>query len=410
MAYPNLSPVSAVSAIRLPANGTYSNVAPSLPLGVYSGSLEFISGAVDQVAFVYQRLGGNILDLEIQESQVYAAYEEAVLEYGYITNLIHGKSVLSSFLGSTTASFDHNGNIVSGPSGLNLKYPRFKLAYAKTVGGGFSDAAGVGGYQNFYSASIDLVDKQQNYDLQELISSNPEFSSIVGTKRVDIRKVFYRTPRSAWRFYGYYGGYNVVGNLSTYGMFADDSTFEVIPPWHNKLQAMAYEESINMRLSHMSYEIHNNQLRIFPIPRGGIRKLWVHFTVEDDAWAIGGDGTSDSLNGVNSANTLPFDNLPYSSINSMGKQWIRRYALAICKEMLGQVRSKIKSIPIPGNDITLNGEDLIGQGKEERQQLREELLKILDEMTYAKLAVQDAEIVENVSKIQEKIPMVIYVG
>ena len=63
-----------------------------------------------------------------------------------------------------------------------------------------------------------------------------------------------------WRFYGYYGGLNTVGNLANYGQFADDSTFEVIPPWHNKLQAMAYEDAIYTRNSHYSYEIKNNKL------------------------------------------------------------------------------------------------------------------------------------------------------
>jgi hypothetical protein len=109
-------------------------------------------------------------------------------------------------------------------------------------------------------------------------------------------------------------------------------------------------------------------------------------------------------------NTLPFANLPYKSINSIGKQWIRRFALSLCKEILGHVRSKYATIPIPGESVTLNGSDLISQAKEEQNSLREELKTTLAEMTYSSLVAQDSEIMESTSKIQEKVPLTMYVG
>ena len=127
-----------------------------------------------------------------------------------------------------------------------------------------------------------------------------------------------------WRFFGYYGGLNVVGNLHNYGQFSDDSTFQLIPAWHNKGQAMAFEDAIYTRMSHFSYELRGNKIRLFPIPyTGGPTKMWVEFSVPTDVWQTGEIGHSDkSIDGVNNMNTLPVGNLPFKNINSIGKQWI----------------------------------------------------------------------------------------
>ena len=165
-----------------------------------------------------------------------------------------------------------------------------------------------------------------------------------------------------WRFYGYYGGLNVVGNLHNYGQFSDDSTFQLIPAWHNKAQAMAFEDAIYTRMSHFSYELRNNTIRLHPIPyTGGPSTMWIEFSIPTDVW----DVDDVSVDGVNNMNTLPIGNLPFGNINSIGKQWIRRFALALCKETLGQVRSKFGSVPIPGEAVTLNGTALISEAKEE---------------------------------------------
>ena len=213
-----------------------------------------------------------------------------------------------------------------------------------------------------------------------------------------------------WRFYGYYGGMNTVGNMSTYGMYGDDSTFEVIPAWQNKLQAMAYEDAIYTRNSHYSYEIKNNQLRLFPIPSTMTPHLmWVEFTVKKDPWEED-DDRLDGAEGINNMNTLPLSNLPYKNINSIGKQWIRRFCLAVVKETLGEVRSKFASIPIPGQSVTLNGTALITQAREEQKSLREELQKILDELTYQKITEIQSEMSKNTQDIVRTYPYFIYTG
>jgi hypothetical protein len=216
-----------------------------------------------------------------------------------------------------------------------------------------------------------------------------------------------------WRFYGYYGGIGVVGNYSTYGQFSDDATFEIIPTWQNKMQAVMYEDSIYTRTSHYSYELVDNKLRLFPTPStwafNDIDKIWFRFYIKKDAWETNGDSDMETQ-GVNNLNTLPFDNLPYENINAIGKQWIRKYALALSKEMLGQIRGKFTTMPIPGDSVTLNHSELLSQAKEEQQQLKDKLIEQLQTMEYTEIAKRDGELTDAVNNTLKAAPLPIFVG
>jgi hypothetical protein len=416
----NLQPASTLSAVVLPATGTHSDVLSALAYGIYTTS-SFVSGAVDQVAYVYNKLGGNVLDLEITPNNVYNAYEEACLEFSYLINTHQAKNVLSDMLGNSTGSFNEDGEFTEYDKGLgvkpNLKFPRFQLGYATHIGRGASLHAGVGASQQIFSASFTPRRSVQDYDLQDIIysasvdgtSAGSLFTGSVGKNAITIQKVYYKTPRASWRFFGGVA-VGTVGNLSTYGMYADDSTFQLVPAWQNILQAYAYDEDMHVRASHYSFKINDNKLRIFPTPNGNWpSKFWVDFRVSEDAFDEQADRKY-GADGVNSMNTLPFPNVPYININSIGKQWIRRFALSLCKETLGQVRSKLASIPIPGNDITLNGPALVSEAKEEQTALRDELKTVLDEMVYGKLAEGDSALQASVNETLAKIPHGIYVG
>ena len=448
MAKPTLTPKQQTSVIVLPEN--YPVPAPgaekdalvaSFPFGIYAnvdywfdeaGNTEqaqvdtFLQGAADQVAYTYRKLGGDVLDIELTKEQVFSAYEEAVLEYSYILNIHQTKNTLSNSLGNSTGSFNEDGAItqdivdnavVNKKTHISLKYPRFDFAYARRVTEGISEEAGVGGSTTVYSASIDVQDGVQDYDIQKAITDDADWQNKLGftgasdANKILVKKVFYKTPRAMWTYYGYYNGVNVLGNLSTYGQYADDSTYEIVPAWHNKLQAKAYEESLYVRSSHFSYELRNNKLRIFPVPTSGSpEKIWIEFIYPKDTWDdLAADGNV-GADGVNNMNTMPLQNIPYKNINSIGKQWIRRFGLALSKEMLGLVRSKFSSIPIPGNDISMNGDALVSAGKEEQEALRTELKETLDELTYTKLLESDAETVENSNRIMVKVPTAIFTG
>ena len=422
----NLQPKSQTSAIVLTSTGSADDVSSAVPFGVYSSSTNFLSGAALQVNFVYKKLGGDVIDIELTNDNVYASYEEACLEYSYIVNMHQGKNVLSDTLGKVTGTFDHLGDLDTGPSGANLTFPRVTLSYANKVGDSAATQAGVGGTTRIYSASFTTVKNQQDYDLQTIISSSSasgvndaggtvDYAGKVGDSRIIIDEVFYRSPVAMWRFYGYYGGIGVVGNYSTYGQYADDSTFEVVPTWQNKLQAIMYEDSLYTRVSHYSYEIIDNQLRIYPKPRsndefaGYLDRIWFRFRIVDNTWGETGDSDT-GVHGVNNINTLPFDNVPYANINSMGKQWIRNYALALCKEMLGQIRGKFQTVPIPGESVTLNYSSLLSEAQKEKDDLKQKLADMLKEIEYPELAKKDQEKVTAAEETLRRVPLPIFVG
>jgi len=430
---PKLTPVQQTSPYVLKSTGSYHLVTTaSVPFGVYlTGALsssQWASGAVAQVSLTYKMLGGDVLDIELTENNVYTAYEMATLEYCTIINNHQAKNVLSDFLGNTTGTFDHEGSLETGElssslSGthLALKFPRFNFAYSARVAEGLAGGAGFGDDARIYSASFNLQNNVQDYNLQRTVQSASLDGSLLGlaftgsvdNKRISIRRVYYRSPISMWRFYGYYGGLNVVGNLYTYGQYSDESTFEIIPAWQNKLQAMAFETNLYTRASHYSYEIFDNRIRIYPPPAqpgtGSPTKIWFDFTIPTDSWVEdptrknGGDG-------INNYNTLPFANIPYKNINSMGKQWIRKYALAIVKGMLAQVRGKFGAIPIPGESVTLNSSDLAAEAKEEKEALKTELKELLDALTYSAMMDTDAKLAEDSTRLQVHIPMGIFRG
>ena len=418
MSLPTLTPASTLSAVVLPVTGTLTSVNSAVPYKIYSSttsplySKQFLSGAVDQVSYVYKKLGGDVLDIELTEGNIYAAYEEAVLEYSYLINIHQATNILSDALGNTTGSFDSKGNIEAGAlsSSLDgthvaLKYPKFDYSMTRRIADGIGAEVGLNGSVQ-YSASFDIVAGTQDYNLQTIIEAGVHSDSING-KTVLIKKVFYKTPHAMWRFYGYYGGLNVVGNMHNYGQFSDDSSFQLIPAWQNKQQSMAFEDAIYTRMSHWSYELRNNKLRLFPIPANLMQqKMWVEFSIPTDVWS----DTDLQVDGVNNMNTLPIGNLPYNSINSIGKQWIRRFTLALCKETLGQIRSKFATVPIPGESVTLNGSALISEGKEEQDKLREELKTTLAELTYAKMVETDGAMMESADKVLQKVPNYIFVG
>ena len=416
MALPTLIPASTTTTVRLSSSATAGEAASSsnYPFSIYTTDQYFLTGAAEQVAFVYKMLGGDVLDIELTNQNVFSAYQAACMEYSYLVNIHQAKNSLPNMLGNTTGTFDHRGNLLSGPTGSNvsLKFPRFQAQLPRNVAKGFSTTVGVGGDVPIYSSSINLIPNVQDYDLQAAADATlveVGKSNLVG-KRAVITKVYYVTPRAMWRFFAYYGGINVIGNMTTYGMYTDDSTFEVVPTFQNKLQAMMYEDSLYTRVSHHSYEVVDNKLRVYPVPStSDVNKLWFRFYIVPDAWESG--SSEDGIGGINNINTLPFENIPYQNINSIGKQWIRRYALALSKEMLSQIRGKFGgAIPSPGVSLTLNSSALASEADKEKTSLREELTKVLDELTYSKITETQSNIAKNAAETMKYAPIPIFVG
>jgi hypothetical protein len=143
--------------------------------------------------------------------------------------------------------------------------------------------------------------------------------------------------------------------------------------------------------------------------------MWFEFTFDNgvDPWAAvpGASGSvKGNEQGISNMNTLPFDNLPYQNINAMGKQWIRRYALALVKETLGMIRSKFATIPIPGSEVTLNQGDLITAATSEKNSLIERLRAYFDTTSRKTLLANKAEEAQSQMSILTDVPMTIFIG
>ena len=242
MSEPTLTPVSQMSKVTLPTGSSPGQAnSATFPFSVYTDNQFFLSGAADQVAYTFHKLGGDVLDIELTKEQVFSSYQESVLEYSYLLNIHQAKNAIGDLLGAKTGSFDEEGQLQPDQADLEdvaLKFPKFKFEYIRRVAHGYSTEAGFGGVTEIHSASFTTEQGKQDYDLQEIISNSSDFSGIVGNKRINITKVYYKTPQAMWRFYGYYGGLNTVGDLASYGQYADDSTFQLIPTWQNKAQAL----------------------------------------------------------------------------------------------------------------------------------------------------------------------------
>ena len=214
MAYPTLTPSSQTSAITLPTGSDPGHAdSATFPFTVYTSDQYFLSGAADQVAFTYNKLGGAVLDVELTTGSVFSSYQEAVLEYSYLLNIHQAKNSIGDLLGSKTGSFNEEGQLQDDTDlgDVALKFPKFKFEYARRVAHGYTTEAGFGGVTPIYSASFSTVTGTQDYDLQSIVSSSaitdsnvPYYGKVSGS-RINITKVYYKTPQAMWRFYGYYG-------------------------------------------------------------------------------------------------------------------------------------------------------------------------------------------------------------
>ena len=203
MSLPTLTPSSTLSAVVLPVTGATDNVDTTVPYRIYSDSTsplyssDFLAGAVDQVSYVYKKLGGDVLDIELTEGNVYASYEEAVLEYSYLVNIHQATNILSDALGNTTGSFDSKGNLQEGALSSSLgrdhvalKYPKFDYSMTRRIADGIGSEIGLNASVQ-HTASFDVTADVQEYDLQNIVGTSELFSGSVGNKRILIKKVYY---------------------------------------------------------------------------------------------------------------------------------------------------------------------------------------------------------------------------
>jgi hypothetical protein len=271
--------------------------------------------------------------------------------------------------------------------------------------------AGLGGTYNAASGSIQLRQNVQDYDLYtELLDPStgvPVASSSLNPDRRKMRifEVMHFNPMAAYRFFDTTSAINYLNNEFSFESFTPETVFYVLPVFEDILRGGQMNISNRVRRSNYSYRVTGTKLRIFPMPTAdNPLKLWVRVGFESNPLvsAIDGDG---SINGVSNLSNVPYGNFVYSKVNSIARQWVRQYTLALCKELLGMIRSKFGSVPIPGGELQLDGSDLKSTAKEEKDKLKTDLREMLDTLTYNKLIETKAAEIDNLQKILKATPI-----
>ncbi len=372
------------------------------PFSFFDTDTDFQQEADAMVTFVKRKLGDDILSVELTKKQIWACFEESFLEYGRIINEADAKSQLNNLLGYSTGS---------NKTGL---FPRQNLEFLLRMAEPYSMEAGIGGSYNDVSGSITLEYKRQDYNIYDELKDSDGNLIVSSSKnsprtKMRIKEVFHFSPQAAYRFFDTTSAVNYLNNEFSFESFTPETVFYVLPVFEDILRAGQMDISNRVRKSNYSYRVIGENIRIYPMPTvltgssGTSQKLWIRVAFAPDPYDP--DIEDDTIYGVSNMSNVPFGRMKFNKTNSVGRQWVREYTLALSKELLGQVRSKFASVPIPSGDLNLNGADLVSQGREDQTRLRDQLIELLDSLTYSKLLEGQATDAENIMRTLKAMPM-----
>ncbi len=385
--------------VRFPGSG--SSVPGNTAYGFYDNDAAFVKDCYSSMIWAARRLGYPIVDIEMIDVDFYSAYEEAVTEYGNIVNQWNIINNLYNFIGTPISS-----SIVNQTTGLNgVAVTGMSIPFIISLSDSYGQQANVGGTVPWKRGYFTTNINQQNYDIQSLWGLPQE-----GGKRLEIRKMFHNRPPAFARIYDPFSmtgmSYSNVLNELGFGAYSPAVQFLMTPIFEDLLRGQAIEFNDMVRKSAYSFQIMNNQIRIHPIPQTSFNIYFDYCLKEDVQNSVIAQG--DPYSNIADASNIPYQNPVYSFINEPGRQWIRKYFLACCKETLGLIRQKYQTIPIPGGEVTLDGAELRSEAKEEKQQLIDQLNTMLDKASKTAQADAQAEQADKLNDVLKRIPNLIY--
>ena len=366
----------------------------STPFGFFDSDTTFRAHADKVSEWCAIRLGYPLNDIELQEGHLYACFEEAVLEYSNQVNQYSIRDNMLLLQGAPTGS-----NLTGKP--INSTLDRL-ISIAKNYG----TEAGSGGNLIYKSASIDVITGKQVYNI-----SNFSFETASdSTKAIEVKKVFHSTPPAIVKYFDPFVGTGLGSQTMLesfgWGAYSPGVSFLMMPVYADLLRLQAIELNDMIRKSAYSFEITGDRLKIFPVPASDYKVFIQYITVESRA-ALAFNAPANSIGDFSNA---PYELHTYSYINPAGKQWIFKYTLALAKEVLGNIRSKYNTIPIPGAEITLNGTDLVAQGQTEKESLITQLRENLEAVSRQQQIAKGTEEGDNIQSQLNKVPLTIYIG
>jgi len=367
------------------------------PYGFYDNEAQFNGSGVHSVDrfsdWAAKRLGFPIIAIELQDKQFYACYEEAVTEYSAQVNQFNIKDNLLSLQGQSTGS--------------SITHRKTSPTFGRTIelSEQYGTEAGVGGTISYKTGSINIVSGSQQYDLNKLYANVSESGDAI-----EIRKVHYEGSPAVTRYFDPYAGtgdgsYNMLDSFG-WGNKSPGISFMMMPMYADLLKVQAIEFNDQMRKSAYSFELVNKNLIIFPNPTANYKLHFTYLLKKDRNNTL--QGTSEGV--ISDFSNVPYDNMKYEFINDVGKQWVKKYALALCKELLGTIRSKYASLPIPGAETTLDGDTLRTEASTEKEILVTQLREMLEQTSRKALLEADKDEAQHLQEKLQKVPYPIYIG
>jgi len=388
--------------------GVSTFAAGQTPFGFYDTQTDFVTDANKVADFCARRLGYPLADVELQSGSFFTAFEEAVTTYG---NELYAYKVRENYL--SLEGFN-TGSIA------NKKILKPNMAGIVRIAEQYGEEAGVGGSVTWHTGSLPLKHGQQNYDMNAWAQASASISASDG---IEIKRVFYEAPPAITRYFDPYAGTGtgMIDLMDSFGWgsYSPAINFLMMPLNYDMQVIQAIELNDTIRRSNYTFELVNNRLRVFPIPSSGgnytnsssgegpnCGNLRFEYIIKSERQNPYIDGTEKITN----VSEVPFDNPNYNFINSIGRQWVFEYTLALCKEMLGYIRGKYSTIPIPDSTVTLNQSDLLSAATAEKNALIERLRAYFDETSRDKLLERRSLEGDYLEKELNKVPYTIYIA
>jgi len=378
--------------------GSGSAVSESTPFGTFDNQSSFQTDAPKFATWAARRLGYPIMDVELQDTSFYACFEEASLEYSSQVNQYNIIDNLLQLRGQSTGSDLTHKNVT----------PTLGRTVQLSKQYGTEASLPVGGNVDLKKGSITVNSGSQEYDLNALYAAVSESG-----KAIEIRRVYHGATPAIQRYFDPYAttGYGTQNLIEGFGFgsYSPAVSFTMMPIFEDLLRVQAIELNDEIRKSAYSFHLVNNKLRIFPDPSDTFKVWFDYYLTEDKSGLVEGVGTS-ATGSISDFSNVPYNNMNYNQINDPGKTWIRKYGLALSKEILGAVRSKYGTIPIPNSEVTMDGDALRTEAATEKEQLITQLRETLEQTSRRSLTEKDQEESEFLQQKLNKVPIPIFIG
>jgi hypothetical protein len=353
----------------------------------------------------------------MQAINFYTAFEAAVIEYSNQVNQVNIVNNLMNTLGVQTASAFLSGSSFTGAMIGN------SFGYITKLSKTYGTEADSGGTLRWHSASIEVIPGQQTYSLRAAVSASLGIN--ITTSSIEVKRVLHNAPPAIVRYFDPFVGTGLGSqqllDAFDFGGFSPSVSFMMMPINADLFRLQSIEFNDQIRKSSYSFEIHGDDIKIWPVPVSGtgsssatpfFKKVYFDFIFDDektkDALLYGNTALLNNV--VSDASNIPYTYQNYRNINDMGRAWIIKYGIASAKEMLGLIRNKYSSVPIPNGEVTLNGAELVSQGQAEKETLITQLREFLDKLTKEQMMTRQNAEATQMHEMLSKVPLKIYIG